>query len=135
MSSLHANGNNSSTPLYFSTPNDRYVYATDLIQNQIDIEQGLNLMRISAEEHYAPAQFGYATYMLREMEATEDNLAECYAWTSVILTTGNLPRYRTLTNDTASEALTKLEEGFGESAVVRAKERAKRYCERYASTK
>ncbi len=132
--SLWARETQTSSALHFSTPNDRFIYATDLIRNNIDIEQGLQLMRISAEENHAPAQFGYATYILRQLSATEDNLAESYAWASVILSEGNLPRYKTLTENAATEALTKLTEAFGESAVHRAQERADNYCKRYMST-
>ncbi len=134
INSILASEAQDATALHFSTANDRFIYATDLIKNDIDVEQGIQLMKVSAEENHAPSQFGYATYILKQLTATEENLIEAYAWTSVILSGGNLPRYKTLTSNAATEAITKLEEIFGNDAVIRAKERAETYRIRYDST-
>ncbi len=134
VNSISASDAQDATALHFSTANDRLIYATDLIKNDINVEQGLQLMKVSAEQNHAPSQFRYATYILKQLTTTEENLIEAYAWTSVILSGGNLPRYKTLTSNAATEAITKLEEIFGRDAVIRAKERAETYCKRYNST-
>ncbi len=131
INSLWASDTQNSPALHFSTANDRFIYATDLIKNKIDVEQGLQLMKVSAEQNHAPSQFGYATYILKQLIVTEENLIESYAWASVVLSGGNLPRYKTLTNNTATEAISKLEEKFGGDAVTRAKARAETYCKRF----